>query len=74
MTLLAKMRDMRGSLRVSIDSGSPMAVSMRSGAVAYASGVALADREVLLEREFFLAGTFVAGCELADHVHDKPPG
>ena len=37
-------------------------------------GVALAFRQVLLEREFFLAGTFVAGCELADHVHDKPPG
>jgi hypothetical protein len=37
-------------------------------------GVALAFRQVLFEREFFLAGPFVARCELADHVHDKPPG
>ena len=38
MTLLAKMRDRRGSLRVSTSSGSPMAASMRSAAVAYAHG------------------------------------
>src|SRR5262245_8165677 len=41
MTLLAKMRDRRGSLRVSTICGSPMALSMRSAAVAYASGLRL---------------------------------
>ena len=34
MTLLAKMRDRRGSLRVSTIFGSPMALSMRSAAEA----------------------------------------
>jgi hypothetical protein len=34
MTLLAKMRDSRVSLRVSTSVGSPMAASMRSGALA----------------------------------------
>ena len=34
MTLFEKMRDRRGSLRVSIISGSPIAMSIRSAAVA----------------------------------------
>src|SRR3990167_2192624 len=41
MTLLAKILDIRGSLRVSIVWGSPMALSMRSAAVAYANGLLL---------------------------------
>src|SRR3954469_15125235 len=41
MTLLAKIRDSRGSLRVSIVCGSPLALCMRCAAVAYASGLLL---------------------------------
>src|SRR5437763_6137517 len=41
MTLLAKRRERRVSLRVSTIWGSPIALSMRSAAVAYASGLRL---------------------------------
>ena len=69
MTLLAKRRDRRGSLRVSIVCGLADGLEHALGGGGVRQRVALALREVLLEREFFFARALEASGEMADHIH-----